>query len=136
MVAYSFKERFVDPIKAGLLHAPSKYYLTKPKRQTIRAHRRDGRHAKPGDTLLLYSGMRTTRCFSIGVARCVSVHPIVISVREDFMKVVLDGEVVLPNDDFAQADGFETWREMHAFWKDTHGLGRFGGMLIRWELIT
>lgn len=45
MVAYSFQKRFVEPIRSGR------------KRQTIRADRK--RHARPGEVLQLYSGMRT-----------------------------------------------------------------------------
>ncbi|MEJ0016825.1 MAG: ASCH domain-containing protein [Acetobacteraceae bacterium] len=45
MVAYSFKRDFAAPILAGI------------KRQTIRADRR--RHARPGEVLQLYTGMRT-----------------------------------------------------------------------------
>lgn len=48
MVAYSFNRRFVPAIEAG------------SKRQTIRAHRR--RHARIGEQLQLYTGMRTKAC--------------------------------------------------------------------------
>ena len=48
MVAYSFKRRFREPILAG------------SKQQTIRADRK--RHARRGEALQLYTGMRTTQC--------------------------------------------------------------------------
>jgi hypothetical protein len=48
MVAYSFNRRFVPAIESGM------------KSQTIRAHRR--RHARPGEQLQLYTGMRTKSC--------------------------------------------------------------------------
>ncbi len=51
MVAYSFDRRFVPAIVSGA------------KRQTIRAHR--ARHARPGETLQLYTGMRTRQCRKI-----------------------------------------------------------------------
>lgn len=51
MVAYSFQKTFVPAIRAGV------------KRQTIRADRR--RHARPGESMQLYSGMRTRQCFKI-----------------------------------------------------------------------
>jgi hypothetical protein len=51
MVAYSFDKRFVPQIENGF------------KRQTIRAHRR--RHARPGEALQLYTGMRTKHCRKI-----------------------------------------------------------------------
>lgn len=51
MVAYSFQKQFVAPILSGI------------KRQTIRSERR--RHARPGETLQLYTGMRTRHCTKI-----------------------------------------------------------------------
>jgi hypothetical protein len=48
MVAYSFNRRFVPAIESGI------------KSQTIRAPRR--RHARPGEWLQLYTGMRTKSC--------------------------------------------------------------------------
>lgn len=72
MVAYSFRQRFVAPIQVGLgtiEHIPGTEYA--PKRQTIRANRK--RHARPGEELQLYCGMRTKGCFLIGRARCTSV---------------------------------------------------------------
>lgn len=48
MVAYSFNRRFVQAIESGI------------KSQTIRAPRR--RHARPGERLQLYTGMRTKAC--------------------------------------------------------------------------
>jgi hypothetical protein len=45
VVAYSFRQQFRPPILAGT------------KRQTIRADRK--RHARPGEQLQLYTGMRT-----------------------------------------------------------------------------
>ena len=50
MVAYNFQKQFADAVERG------------EKRQTIRAPRRDGRHAKVGDKLQLYTGMRTKQC--------------------------------------------------------------------------
>lgn len=79
MVAYSYKGRFVAPIRVGLglpvfdLHYELGGYLPGqpilPKRQTIRANGRR-RHARPGETLQHYRGMRTTKCFKIGAGRC------------------------------------------------------------------
>lgn len=65
MVAYSFRARFVVPIEAGT------------KRQTIRAPRK--RHAKPGEEMQLYTGMRTRACRLIRLATCLSVWPVSLS---------------------------------------------------------
>lgn len=72
MVAYSFKAQFVEPIRAGL-GLPTEPQI-RPKRQTIRADRK--RHARPGEELQLYRGMRTRQCFLIGRAACTEVTKI------------------------------------------------------------
>ena len=151
MVAYSFKKRFVVPIKIGLgmpyeiddivgdLEAASR-----PKRQTIRANGKR-RHARPDEILQLYTAMRTRQCKLIGTARCVAVHDIVIAfgdARQHGMAPVIsiDGEaryLGLGLNDFARLDGFEDWSDMLAFWKDEHGIDKpFSGVLIKWEPLS
>lgn len=51
MVAYSFHASFAEPIALGL------------KQHTIRPHRR--RHARPGEAMQLFVGMRTKQCRKI-----------------------------------------------------------------------
>lgn len=135
MVAYSFKERFVDPIRVGLSRVSLSFDCL-PKRQTIRAHRK--RHARPGEDLQLYRGMRTRQCFLIGRARCVSVHAVTITVGKHTMPTSLDGAHIGGGHlhDFAQADGFASAEDMLAFWQAEHGIGKFEGVLIRWEPLT
>lgn len=168
MVAYSFKRRFVMPIRAGLgligmtyagkeipcelvlddgAHAPRKFDPmvdldppVRPKRQTIRALGKR-RHARPGETLQLYTAMRTRQCEKIGLARCIAVLPIRIAVKEHSMPTEIDGKhVCVGSTDYpgglselAQLDGFGDAEEMLAFWRAEHGLGPFEGVLIKWE---
>jgi hypothetical protein len=126
MVAYSFKARFAPPIIAGT------------KRQTIRADRR--RHARPGEEVQLYTGMRTKSCRLIGRATCDSVVPI----RLDFMgwgAIEVGGHVGLTGahhlDGFARDDGFESWEELKQFWSVAHPVayaaGAFSGVRVRWK---
>jgi hypothetical protein len=133
MVAYSFKGRFVDPIRVGLSQV-SLSFDCRPKRQTIRAIGKR-RHARPGETLQLYCGMRSPQCFKIGDARCTEVLPIRIVVGKHTLPTELAGKHIGGGHlhDFARADGFEHGEDMHAFWLDEHGLGEFKGVLIRWE---
>lgn len=120
MVAYSFKAQFRAPILAGT------------KCQTIRADRK--RHARTGEALQLYTGMRTKQCRLIGRATTISVLPI----RLDFRRhsVMIGGpsyHTASELDCFAQSDGFADWQEMAAFWRREHDtLTEFSGMLIRW----
>lgn len=152
MVAYSFQKQFVDPILIGLdrgnevsVAAYPAGTVIRPKRQTIRAVGKR-RHARAGETLQLYYGMRTKQCFSIGVARCVNVRPIRISfdLPGGFDEVAIEGdepfgaaaEDIHRLDDFAAKDGFVSWDAMLKFWSEQHpGIDRFEGVLIEWEPI-
>jgi hypothetical protein len=137
MVAYSFKKRFVDPIKSGLgIYDPIlglQPKIVKPKRQTIRAIGKR-RHARPGETLQLYTAMRTKQCAKIGDARCMSIEPIKLWIS---LKHIAVGKGLNPiDDDFARKDGFDDAKEMHTFWIAEHGAGWFEGVLIQWEPLT
>lgn len=147
MVAYSFKKQFVDPIKVGLGVHPSAIRgviagapKIHPKRQTIRAIGKR-RHARQGEILQLYYGMRTKQCTSIGVARCTDVVPIRIRFDDIVFWIHLpaDSKTRLNKDDkllLAMADGFGDEPEMHRFWLKEHKEGgAFDGLLIKWEPI-
>lgn len=124
MVAYSFQRRFLGPIRAGT------------KRQTIRAERK--RHARPGEPVQLYVGMRTKHCRLIAAPTCESVWP----VRLDFDLATIEhgnGRVFDESDldPFAVSDGFADWEDMRAFWERQHpGVRVFSGLLIRWTPIV
>ncbi len=122
MVAYSFKERFGEPIIDG------------SKGGTIRADRK--RHARPGETIQLYTGMRTRNCRLIGSRTCLAVEPITLGLgRYPAVKLggrwtILDGPRLTL---FAQFDGFADWNELLTFWFAAHGaIESFSGMHIRW----
>lgn len=120
MVAYSFKKQFAAPILAGT------------KAQTIRADRK--RHARPGETMQLYTGMRTRVCRLIGTATCESIHPVTINLQGNFVEI---SDVAKRGweglEAFARADGFDGWLSMRAFWAENHpGVTIFSGMLVRW----
>lgn len=123
MVAYSFKQRFVEPILAG------------SKRQTVRADRK--RHARPGEELQLYTGLRTKHCRLIARACCAEVWPITILFDDEDAEA--EG-IILPGfgfpgglEGFAKADGFVSWAELKRFWRENHpGIDEFHGLLIVW----
>jgi hypothetical protein len=153
MVAYSYKPRFIVPILVGLgLVEPGDGELTvgaftistfvrknlpRPKRQTIRAIGKR-RHARAGDGLQHYTGMRTKSCKLIGRATCTSTAAIAIDVRPHALHVSVDGENIKGGriHDFAREDGFEHGEDMLAFWQKEHGMGKFEGVLILWEPLT
>lgn len=139
MPAYSYKRRFINPVRVGLEILPDyedESRVIRPKRQTIRAEGKR-RHARPGETMQHYHGMRTRQCFKIGDGRCVSVDPIEIDVREHAFHVSVLGGWIKGGriHDLAQADGFEHGEDMQRFWRDEHGIGDFRGLLIRWEAL-
>ncbi len=153
MVAYSFKKQFSWPIKIGLGSAkPDSFGAPLPKRQTIRALGKR-RHARAGEMLQLYTGMRTKQCQSIGIAKCTQVRDIVITFKKPGMIAI--GGTEMPDgehqkqahyaggglNDFARKDGFRDWADMVEFWRKTHGtkkggLRTFVGVLIEWEPIA
>ncbi|MCO5085104.1 MAG: hypothetical protein M9939_26490 [Mesorhizobium sp.] len=125
MVAYSFKKQFAEPILSGR------------KRQTIRADRR--RHARPGERLQLYTGMRTKHCRLVARTTCIAVLRIVIDMPAGRQpSIMLDGRPVeVGLDHFARLDGFEDWSDMATFWMDNHpGVDRFEGVLIQWGALN
>jgi uncharacterized protein YqfB (UPF0267 family) len=124
MVAYSFKKRFGPPILAGT------------KAQTIRAERAGkSRHARPGELVQLYTGMRTRQCAKLGEARCLAVWPIkmdlvvgIVAANDGWIRTAADLNA------FARLDGLQDWWELVAFWVAEHpGVDLFEGVLIRWQ---
>ena len=132
MVAYSFNKMFIPAIQSGL------------KYQTIRPDRK--RHARIGERIQLYHGMRTKKCVKI------IDDPVVTDVCK--VRMLVDTEMTIEVTssktgsvrrlshqearDFAIADGFgkgssDPLRRMHGFWILTYGRGEFDGVLIRWE---
>lgn len=128
MVAYSFEKRFAQPIREGL------------KTQTIRGGRE--RHARPGEMLQLFTGMRTAHCKKICEdVRCVDVRPIGIrfTANGEIEGIVVNGAPVVDLEAFAIQDGFPALWQMAEFWLDAHknsiGWGEsvlWQGVLIEW----
>lgn len=127
MVAYSFNRRFIPGIEGGT------------KRQTIRAEGKR-RHARPGEPMQIYFGMRTRHARKIiADPVCVGVDKVEIVVSgaapANIAGIVVNG-VPLPRiafNRFAITDGFASIADFGAYWFETHGEGRFHGVMIRWE---
>lgn len=131
MVAYSFRKTFKAPIRLGLTDPASPF----AKLQTIRGHRK--RHARVGEPIQLYSGMRTKYCEKI------IPDPICTGVVDDLHiwvgsscidRIYRNGHSLMPSsfDLFAQRDGFADASAMHEFWHREHGIGEFKGVMILW----
>lgn len=115
MVAYGFKKFFAPQILDG------------SKTHTIRGHRR--RHAHVGESVQLFTGMRTRHCVKIiADPVCVAVLPIVI-MSSDLLSAGIAYIGLAP----ASLIG-ETAREtMGRFWRSENPGSRFEGVIIRWR---
>ena len=121
---YSFQARFVDAIQQS----------TKP--HTIRAFRRAGRVAAPGDDLHLYTALRTKTARRIGMVLCDATEEITIRPGDNCvgLTVVLGNCILSPGeiDALAKDDGFDDHVAFGAFFVDQRR-PVFRGLLIRWK---
>ncbi|MBX3736702.1 MAG: ASCH domain-containing protein [Candidatus Didemnitutus sp.] len=120
MPAYNFKGQFADAVESG----------RKP--HTIRPRRK--RPTRVGDTLYLYTGMRTKKCRLLRTATCRKVTPIAIYTSGCSGLVKLNGRE-MPHRELhrlAIADGFFGIPEFLDFFADNYG-PNFEGELIEWR---
>ncbi len=115
MPSLNFKPQFVAAIEQGR------------KCQTIRKQRK--RPFKAGDTLYLFTGMRTTGCRRIGQHTCTHVKAIRIEQRRIYIENERLNDRQL--DDLALADGFADTAEMMRFFSTQHKFP-FVGQIIYW----
>jgi len=119
MPALNFQKRFAPLVESG------------EKRQTIRRHRKQ--HIRAGDTLYLYTGMRTRNCQKLGETKCISAENISIDkYPEGWAITVANRELGCEERDaLAQADGFGCDFDLFDWFAENTGLP-FEGLLIRW----
>ena len=118
MPILNFQKQFAAAVESG------------EKSQTIRAPRKHP--IRVGDTLYLYTGLRTKSVRKLGEAKCRSV--VRVFIPRGGVHLVVDNKELLYLDQlnpFAQSDGFEDWYEMVRWFEKNHGLP-FVGMLIKW----
>lgn len=121
MPLLNFKKQFVEPIREGT------------KNHTIRATRKIP--VKAGDKLYLYCGARTKQCFKVlqEPVTCTKVEDIRIDEAIFSHGIVhIDGNFLSEDERerLAQADGFQNFRKMMAFWD---GRLPFTGQIIHWR---
>jgi hypothetical protein len=117
MPLLNFKAEFAEKVRSG------------EKRQTIRAFRKDGRDPKPGQTLYLYTGLRTITCKKLGEATCTDTAVIIIDrgtmYRNSFPLAEFEATAI------AIADGFDNYSQFQGFFDKHYGLP-FYGIIIFW----
>ena len=122
MGLYNFQARFVPFILSGR------------KTHTIRAVR--AHPDKPGNTLHLYTGLRTKKARLLMRVPCVKVEEIAITSDAIFSTgtvfIEIDGVILSPDEkeQLARRDGFKDFEEMLAFW---NGRLPFLGHIIHWK---
>ena len=131
MPAWSFRGRFRAALSNGLAEAarePSEFLGIRPKRQTIRAARADGRDIKPGAEVNVWLDMRTPGRVFLGTTP--PVRRVRVSIDD---QVWIEGAKLSPGGvtKLARADGFQTAAEMLAFIERDHGFP-FVGFRFRW----
>jgi len=131
MGLYNFQKRFVEKILSG------------EKKHTIRAVR--AHPDKPGNTLYLYTGLRTKAVKPLLKVKCVKIEEIVIDMQPSKGKGVLTRGLLFPHcaingvdlspdelESFARRDGFKDWPDMVAFWTTPKNRLPFRGNIISW----
>jgi hypothetical protein len=118
MVAYSFMKSFADKVESGV------------KPHTIRDDNHNDRHAKVGNDLQLYTGMRTKNCRKLRDAKCVGVYPIDIICPHVFISVSGDWKPLTQWHirELAILDGFESVEAFFDYFKE-----RRDRVLIAWR---
>jgi hypothetical protein len=127
MPALNFQAQFAEAVEYG------------HKCQTVRAPRKDGRPpCKVGDTLKLYTGMRTKGCRLLATVKVTRIDQVRIEATEMFINgrrlpsAIYDRHCEQTDNEFAEADGFEGFMDMSAWFEKTHGLP-FEGVVIHWN---
>lgn len=123
-VVFNFKQQFADAVADF------------DKLQTVRVERKDGRRPRVGETVKLYTGLRTkkTRLLATGVVEdC-------FSVRFDMAheQVYIDNDCLSSREanEFAEADGFDDAGAMLTWFVENHGERDFSGYCTRWAPAT
>lgn len=116
MGLYNFKPRFAPFILDGR------------KTHTIRAER--SHPDKPGNTLHLYTGLRTKKAKLLMRVPCVRVEEIVIT-DTALPRISIEGHLLNQDEEeaLARRDGFKDFGEMLKFWE---GRLPFKGHIIHW----
>lgn len=120
MVAINFSSRFASLVESGV------------KRQTIRRTAR----CKVGDRLQIYTGQRTADCRKLINPDPVCTYVGYVHLRPDGINVGVPDNHPRNIDDFARADGFRDYADMHAWFAETYGSSFFVGSIIRWRPIS
>lgn len=118
---FNFQRQFADAVTAGR------------KLQTVRATRADNKVPRPGETVKLYTGLRTRLARLLNQGTVTECLPVRMDLGEPPSLTV--GAEVLRGRDlrlFAESDGFESAAAMFEWFRGTHGF-EFEGFCVKWQ---
>ncbi|MFG6413826.1 ASCH domain-containing protein [Roseateles sp. DC23W] len=117
----NFKKQFAPAVESGT------------KLRTIRQHRKDGKRIQPGDTLKLYTGLRTRGVRLLRTTPALRVSS--IRLLASSQQLIVDGQLldIGEKQAFAKADGFATFADMLTFFHDQYQLETFEGFCVEWS---
>ena len=119
MVAYNFQPRFAELVSLG-----TKLHTIRPPRKS--------RHARVGEPIQLYTGMRTKQCQKLIDPDPLCTRVIEVLIFRGGLVVAGQRNVNLEQlDQFARCDGFESYADLADWFDETYGLP-FKGTLIAW----
>jgi hypothetical protein len=117
MPAFNFQKQFAEAVELGI------------KKQTIRMRRMN--RPRIGQMAFLYTGMRTKKCRLLKASMIKKVSSVLMYALSEYVVVgneQIEGDKL---EQFAKADGFESWAAMYNWFHHTHGMPFFGD-LISW----
>jgi hypothetical protein len=132
LVAYTFTREFIEPIRAG---AKGGTIRLARKGSVSRTRPETGGHARPGDELSLYYGLRRPGCFLIKAERCFATVAVRIDTGRREVRLGDGGALRLTGaalEAFARFDGFDDFNAMAAFFQRAHKAVVFDGWNIQW----
>src|SRR5665648_922698 len=148
MPSLSFQKQFVPAVRAMLDKDYAQRLKIKPKTTTIRAARK--RPFRKGDTLYLFSGMRTKYCIKLGTATCKKVEDVtIIDISPERVDKTFDGYTIMEgivvaingvaltgDQEYAIAvkDGFASTSKMIEWFRKAHGF-RLKASVFTWQTL-
>ncbi|HEX3856538.1 MAG TPA: hypothetical protein VHY30_04490 [Verrucomicrobiae bacterium] len=120
MPQVGFKKQFVPKV------------MTEEKPFTLRALRKDGRDTKAGQTLYMFTGLRTKQCRKFAEKPCRFAVTVNLSWRSILIPTIGSLKTPALLESFSRLDGFESYAAFCEFHKITEGMTAKPMRLVAW----
>lgn len=123
---FNFKQQFAPLVETG------------QKCQTVRATRKDKRVPVPGDLAKAYTGLRTRSARLLVSSPIIEAGRVLIDFREGTIALRGGRLTAFEAAEFARADGFKSFPEMMAWFRETHDEDPdyFEGFYAKWRPVS